>query len=76
MLRGLYPPSSPYRFDVLGVEILGSIYERALGSKIRLDKKRRQVSVELKPEVRKAGGVCYYMPHGVVDEIVAQPSIH
>jgi hypothetical protein len=60
ILRGLHTPWSPYRFDVLGVEILGSIYERALGSTITLDEERR-VAVELKPEVRKARGV-YYTP--------------
>jgi hypothetical protein len=70
VVRGLYAPWSPYRFDVLGVEILGSIYERALGSEIRLDQ-HRGVSVELKPEVRKAGGV-YYTPQWVVNEIVRQ----
>lgn len=68
ILRGLYSPWSPYRFDVLGVEILGSIYERALGSELLLDD-RRSVSIELKPEVRKAGGV-YYTPQWVVEEIV------
>jgi hypothetical protein len=68
VVRDLYPPWSPYRFDVLGVEILGSIYERALGSELRLDQ-QRSVSIELKPEIRKAGGV-YYTPQWVVDEIV------
>jgi len=68
IIRGLYTPWSPYRFDVLGVEILGSIYERALASIVTLDE-NRSVSVELKPEVRKAGGV-YYTPQWVVDEIV------
>lgn len=68
IVRGLYTPWSPYRFDVLGVEILGSIYERALASIVTLDEDR-SVSVELKPEVRKAGGV-YYTPQWVVDEIV------
>jgi hypothetical protein len=68
IVQGLHTPWSPYRFDAIGVEILGSIYERALGSVITLDD-NRQVSVELKPEVRKAGGV-YYTPQWVVDEIV------
>lgn len=68
VLRGLYAPWSPYRFDVLGVEILGSIYERALGSEVLLDQDR-SVSIELKPEVRRAGGV-YYTPQWVVDEVV------
>jgi hypothetical protein len=60
VLKSLYAPWSPYRFDVLGVEILGSIYERALGSEVRLSE-ARGVTIELKPEVRKAGGV-YYTP--------------
>ncbi len=68
IIRGLYTPWSPYRFDAIGVEILGSIYERALGSIIRLGADR-SVRVELKPEVRKAGGV-YYTPQWVVDEII------
>jgi hypothetical protein len=68
IVRGVYTPWSPYRFDAIGVAILGSIYERALGSMITLDKDR-SVKVELKPEVRKAGGV-YYTPQWVVDEIV------
>lgn len=68
IIEGLHTPWSPYRFDVLGVEILGSIYERALGSTITLGAERK-VSIELKPEVRKAGGV-YYTPQWVVDEIV------
>lgn len=68
IIRGLYTPWSPYRFDAIGVEILGSIYERALGSIITL-RNDRSVRVELKPEVRKAGGV-YYTPQWVVDEIV------
>lgn len=68
IVRGLYTPWSPYRFDALGVEILGSIYERALASILTLDNER-SVSIELKPEVRKAGGV-YYTPQWVVDEVV------
>ena len=63
----LYPSQSPYRFDVIGVELLGSIYERYLGSTIRVTAKR--VYVEEKPEVRKAGGV-YYTPEYIVDYIV------
>src|SRR5207245_2922791 len=48
---------------------LGSIYERYLGSIIRLTAK--QVRIEEKPEVRKAGGV-YYTPEYVVDYIVKE----
>jgi Eco57I restriction-modification methylase len=68
-IRGLYTPWSPYRFDALGVEILGSIYERALGSVLTLDASDRSVGIEVKPEIRKSGGV-YYTPQWVVDEIV------
>jgi type I restriction-modification system DNA methylase subunit len=67
IIERLYPPKSPYRFDVIGVELLGSIYERYLGKSIRVTPK--QVRVEEKPEVRKAGGV-YYTPKYIVDYIV------
>ncbi len=67
IIERLYPPKSPYRFDVIGVELLGSIYERYLGSTIR--PKATRVFVEEKPEVRKAGGV-YYTPQYIVDYIV------
>ncbi len=60
-------PLSPYHFDEIGVEILGSIYERFLGKTIRLTNK--QVRIEEKPEVRKAGGV-YYTPQYIVNYIV------
>jgi type I restriction-modification system DNA methylase subunit len=69
VIKRLYPPESPYRFDVIGVELLGSIYERYLGNTIRLTPK--QVKVEEKPEVRKAGGV-YYTPRYIVDYIVRE----
>jgi type I restriction-modification system DNA methylase subunit len=67
IIERLYPPKSPYRFDVIGVELLGSIYERYLGKTIRPTGKT--VRVEEKPEVRKAGGV-YYTPKYIVDYIV------
>jgi adenine-specific DNA-methyltransferase len=57
----------PYNFAQIGVELLGSIYERYLGKTIRITPSR--VFVEDKPEVRKAGGV-YYTPKYVVDYIV------
>ena len=69
IIAGLYFPNCPYRFDVIGVELLGSIYERYLGKTIRVTEKR--AIVEDKPEVRKAGGV-YYTPRYIVDYIVAQ----
>jgi len=69
IIERLYPPKSPYRFDVIGVELLGSIYERYLGNTIRTT--ARQVRVEEKPEVRHAGGV-YYTPKYIVDYIVKE----
>lgn len=61
--------NSPYNFDAIPIHILGSIYERFLGSVIRATEKR--VFVEEKPEVRKAGGV-YYTPEYIVRYIVQQ----
>lgn len=61
--------NSPYNFDAIPIHILGSIYERFLGSVIRATEK--QAKVEEKPEVRKAGGV-YYTPEYIVRYIVAQ----
>ena len=31
-----YPPKSPYEFSVIGIEILGEVYEQFLGKVIRL----------------------------------------
>jgi type I restriction-modification system DNA methylase subunit len=67
IINDLYYPKSPYDFKVIGVDLLGVIYEKYLGKTIRLTEKR--VKVEEKPEVRKAGGV-YYTPKWVVEYIV------
>lgn len=67
ILEGLNYPFSPYYFNEIGVEILGSIYEKFLGKTIHLTPKT--VRVEEKPEVRKAGGV-YYTPQYIVNYIV------
>jgi Eco57I restriction-modification methylase/TaqI-like C-terminal specificity domain len=67
-IERLYYPYSPYRFDVIDVDLLGAVYERFLGTEITLDGRRR-VRMEEKPEVRHAGGV-YYTPPWVVREIV------
>jgi hypothetical protein len=53
-LSELYPPKSPYEFSVIGIEILGQVYEQFLGKVIRLTA-GHQAKVEEKPEVRKAG---------------------
>jgi type I restriction-modification system DNA methylase subunit len=57
----------PYQFDVIPLEVLGNIYEQYLGYTIRLTD--HQLKYEIKPEVRKAGGV-YYTPEYIVDYIV------
>lgn len=67
--ESLAAENSPYNFDAIPIHILGSIYERFLGSVIRATDKR--AVVEEKPEVRKAGGV-YYTPEYIVSYIVAQ----
>ena len=60
---------SPYLFSEIPVEILGSVYERFLGKVVR--PQGRGITIEEKPEVRKAGGV-YYTPRYIVDYIVEQ----
>lgn len=67
--RVLSDPHSPYNFDAIPIYILGSIYERFLGKVIVTTDKRARV--EIKPEVRKAGGV-YYTPEYVVRDMVAR----
>jgi len=56
ILSELYPPKSPYEFSVIGIEILGQVYEQFLGKVIKLTDGHR-AKVEEKPEVRKAGAV-------------------
>ncbi|MFH0807383.1 MAG: DNA methyltransferase, partial [Elusimicrobiota bacterium] len=63
----LYYPS-PYAFNVMPVEILGTAYEQFLGKTIRITPSHH-AKIEEKPEVRKAGGV-YYTPQYIVDYIV------
>src|SRR4030065_2552818 len=58
---------NPYLFDVIGVGVLGNLYEQYLGFVPRLTEKR--VKYEPKPEVRKAGGI-FYTPQNIVDYIV------
>lgn len=69
IINQLYYPDCPYEFSVLSVEILGSAYEQFLGKTITINNRGKAV-IELKPEVRKAGGV-YYTPQYIVDYIVA-----
>ena len=67
IIKELYPPRSPYAFDYISVDIFGAVYERYLGKTIRV--RGKEVKVEDKPEVRKAGGV-YYTPKFIVEYIV------
>ena len=68
LVENLYFPYSPYRFDAVPPELLGSIYEQFLGREIEITASRQVQAVE-KPEVRHAGGV-YYTPRWVVDRVV------
>lgn len=58
---------TPYRFEVIGTDILGSIYERFLGKELVV--KGNKVTIEHKPEFQRSGGV-FYTPTWVVDHIV------
>ncbi|MHB1867515.1 MAG: HsdM family class I SAM-dependent methyltransferase [Nitrososphaerales archaeon] len=68
IIGGLYYPTSPYEFSVLGVDILGNVYEQFLGKVIRLTQ-GHHAKIEEKPEVKSAGGV-YYTPSNIVEYIV------
>lgn len=68
IIQALYYPDSPYVFAEIPADILGHVYEQFLGRVIQLDKNHK-VTIEEKPEVRKAGGV-YYTPTYIVDYIV------
>jgi type I restriction-modification system DNA methylase subunit len=59
--------NTPYDFNSIPIHILGSIYERFLGKTIVIS--NNKVTIEPKPEVRKAGGV-YYTPEFIVRYIV------
>lgn len=59
-----------YNFDIIPIEILGSVYERFLGNIIEInDKNKKPVHVKEKPNVKKAGGV-FYTPDKIVKYIV------
>lgn len=69
IINGLYFPE-PYEFSAMPADILGRIYEQFLGEQIAVDADRH-VTVELKPEYRKGGGV-YYTPSPIVKYIVEE----
>jgi hypothetical protein len=62
-----YPPNSPYAFGVMPVEVLGHAYESFLSQ--RITRAGGHVALEVKPEVRKAGGV-YYTPEWLTSEVL------
>ena len=68
IITDLYYPKSPYELSLLSVEIIGNAYEQFLGKTITIENNHK-AKIELKPEVRKAGGV-YYTPEYIVDYIV------
>lgn len=67
IINGLYYPDSPYEFSEMPADVLGQVYERFLGKVITL--KGGVAEIELKPEVKKAGGV-YYTPSYIVRYLV------
>jgi len=67
IINSLYYPICPYEFFVLGVDILGSIYEQFLGKEIV--KSGRTIITEYKPDVKKAWGV-YYTPQYIVVALI------
>lgn len=68
IINDLYYPKSPYEFSIIPIEIIGKAYEQFLGKTITIGNNHK-AKIELKPEVRKAGGV-YYTPEYIVDYIV------
>ncbi len=67
IIDNLYWPQSAFNFRMLGAQVLGNVYEQFLGRVIVVD--GDTVSVEDKPEVKKAGGVVY-TPEMVVSHIL------
>jgi Eco57I restriction-modification methylase/Type I restriction enzyme R protein N terminus (HSDR_N)/TaqI-like C-terminal specificity domain/N-6 DNA Methylase len=70
LIMDLSSEDSPYLFNTLPVEILGSVYERFIGKAIHVSGESK-VKAELKPELRKTEGV-YYTPRFIVNFIVEQ----
>lgn len=68
LIRDLYPPTSPFDFRFIGVEVLGHVYEQFLGKVIELTPDHK-ICIEEKPEVKKAGGVVY-TPQSAVNYII------
>lgn len=60
IIYNLYSPQSPYEFDYIPVDILGTIYERFLGKRISFDSQGPGYKDETESRLaRKEGGVFY-----------------
>jgi hypothetical protein len=68
VVRGLYFPQ-PYRFDAVPLELLGGIYERFLGKRLRVV--GNDVQDEFKPEYQRTKGAVY-TPSWVVRRVVGR----
>ncbi len=66
----LYYPKSPYDFSVIDPSILSQIYERYLGSKIKIGSKGK-ISIIEEPEVAASDGVVP-TPKAIVENIVRE----
>jgi type I restriction-modification system DNA methylase subunit len=66
----LYYPKSPYDFSVIDPSILSQIYERYLGSKIKIESKEK-ISIIEEPEVAASDGVVP-TPKIIVESIVRE----
>ncbi len=69
LIQDLSNEDSPYLFNTLPVEILGSVYERFIGKAVGVTRSGHLKPPEYKPAARKAGGV-YYTPSYIVDYII------
>ena len=70
-IKSLYYPN-PFEFSVMPADILGKIYEIMLSEDVKIiDNKSREIEVNLKPEVKKKGGV-FYTPSPIVQYIIEE----
>lgn len=68
IVRGLYYPQ-PYKFDAVPLELLGGIYERFLGKRLRVV--GNDIKDEFKPEYQRTKGAVY-TPPWVVRRVVGR----
>lgn len=74
MVDNLYSPKSPYLFDYISVDLLGTIYERLLGKKIVVEGNAIRYKDEKEAKkAQKEGGVYYterYITNFMVNQIL------